>query len=122
MTFSHLLISAAGQATPAAAPGPGGIEPLFLIAVIFLLFYFIILRPQTKQRKKEAAERESVKKGDKVVMIGGEHGVITAVDQNEGTVTLEVDKNVRIRYAKNAISSIISPDVPKGEVANDAKK
>lgn len=74
--------------------------PIILMAVIF---YFLLYRPQKKEQKRRADMLNSLKKGDKVVTIGGMYGVITAL--NEKTVTLKVADKVEIDFLRSAVSS-----------------
>ena len=74
-------------------------------AAIFLIFYFLVLRPQSKKRKETKVYLESLKKGDKVVTIGGMHGVITAIREDSGTLTLKVGDDTKIEFDKAAVRS-----------------
>lgn len=90
----------------ASAP-KGGMNPLISQLILFggliLIFYFFMIRPQIQKQKKEKAFRESLKKGDKVVTIGGIIGKIVNINGEE--VLLQVDSNTKIRVLKNAITS-----------------
>jgi preprotein translocase subunit YajC len=77
--------------------------PLILIGVVF---YFFILRPQLKKTKEAKQFRESIKKGDKIITIGGLHGRITEVA--ETTFLIETEGGVKLRFEKSAISSSVS--------------
>ena len=68
-----------------------------------VVFYFFFIRPQMKKAKEQRKFREALKKGDKVVTIGGIHGKIANI--NDNTVTLEVDTNTRLEIEKSAILS-----------------
>lgn len=89
-------------------PQAAGSNPLAMfipLVLIFLVFYFLIIRPQ---KKKEDARKQliaAVRKGDKVLTIGGIHGVITQVD--ETSVLLQADTNTKLRVEKNALSSVL---------------
>ncbi len=85
---------------------------IFLIG-IFAVFYFLIIRPQSKARKKHEEFLKSLKKGDKVITSGGIYG--TVVEIGDSTVTLKVDANTRITFAKEAIASY----QPKGKEENE---
>jgi preprotein translocase subunit YajC len=74
-------------------------------AAIFLIFYFLVLRPQSKKRKETKVYLEGLKKGDKVITIGGMHGVITAIREDSGTLTLKVDDDTKIEFDKAAVRS-----------------
>ena len=84
-----------------AAPGNPIISFLPLIA-IFLIFYFLLIRPQQKRAKEHRAFLESLKRGDEVVTTGGLIGKITGL--TDDVVTLEVADNVRVKVARNAIA------------------
>ena len=88
------------QATGEATKG-GGMQMWIMLALIFGVMWFFMIRPQRKQQKELQNFRDSLKKGDKVVTIGGIYGTICEV--KEGTVLMEVDNNVKIRVSKNAL-------------------
>jgi len=75
--------------------------PLILIVGIF---YFLILRPQNKKQKETKRMLEALKKGDRVVTIGGIHGVIQTV--KESSVIVRVDENTKLEFSRSAISSV----------------
>jgi preprotein translocase subunit YajC len=74
------------------------------LILLFVVFYFILIRPQQKNQKKRNAMLASVKKGDKVITIGGLHGTITDLDDD--TVTLRVSDTTRVVFERSAISSV----------------
>jgi preprotein translocase subunit YajC len=97
----------------AAAPANGsspfsGLLPILLIVIVF---YFFMIRPQMKKAKEQKAFRENLKKGDKVVTIGGIHGKI--VDVAETTLVVEVDHNVKLRFEKSAVSMDNTAGLPQ---------
>ena len=84
--------------------------------LIILIFYFLIIRPQKKRDKEAQAMIEALKKGDKVVTIGGIHGTVITV--KEHTVVIKVDDNARIEFSKSAVSSVLNKEkaaAPKKE-------
>ena len=89
------------QAAPAAQPQGGGWSMWIMLALIFVVMWFFMIRPQRKQQKELQNFRDSLKKGDKVVTIGGIYG--TACEIKENNVLIEVDNNVKIRVSKNAL-------------------
>ncbi len=93
---------------PQAAPGGGGglLGMLLPLLLIFLVFYFFIIRPQKKKEEQRRKMIESVKKGDRIVTIGGIHGKVVRV--SDTTVLVQVDDNTKIRLEKNAIASVES--------------
>jgi preprotein translocase subunit YajC len=76
-----------------------------MFALIIGIFYFLILRPQQKRQKERQKLLDSVKKGDKVVTAGGLHGTVAGLD--EKTVLLQVADNVKLKYERSAIGSIV---------------
>ena len=90
-----LLQTAAGQ------PAGGGMSMWIMLALIFVVMWFFMIRPQRKQQKELQNFRDSLKKGDKVVTIGGIYGTVDEI--KEGTVLIIVDRDVKIRVSKNAL-------------------
>lgn len=91
-------------AQPAAngAKGGSGYTMLIFLGLMILVFYFFMIRPQQKKQKQVQQFRENLKKGDKVVTIGGIHGKIS--DVQEGTFTIEIADNVKITIEKAAVA------------------
>ena len=89
------------QAAPAAQPQGGGWSMWIMLALIFVVMWFFMIRPQRKQQKELQNFRDSLKKGDKVVTIGGIYGTVCEIKENN--VLIEVDNNVKIRVSKNAL-------------------
>lgn len=86
------------------AGGASGIMgQVFLFGSIILIMYFFMIRPQQKKQKETKSFLESIKKGDSVVTIGGIHGKVYAVEGE--TITLELDKGLKIVVEKSAISA-----------------
>lgn len=87
-----------------AAPQGGGILDLLMpLAIVFLIFWFLVIRPSSRERKQREAKVRGIQKHDHVVTNAGIHGTVVGLD--EETVTLRVDDkaNVRIRFARAAI-------------------
>ncbi len=75
---------------------------LFMIGGIVIVMYFFMIRPQQKKAKDQKKFKDEIKRGDLVITIGGIHGRVIA--QEEDTITLEVDKNIKLKFEKSAIS------------------
>lgn len=73
---------------------------------IIAVFYFFMIRPQQKKQKEQKQLLENLKKGDSVVTIGGLHGKIYSVEAT--TVTLELDKGVKMTFEKSAIARTVT--------------
>ncbi|MBK7378283.1 MAG: preprotein translocase subunit YajC [Ignavibacteriales bacterium] len=89
--------------------GDGGgslISTLIMFGAIFLIFYFMIIRPQQKRAKEREKMLTAMDKGDKVVTSGGLHGTIAGLDDK--TVLLQVADNVKMKFERSAIASIVS--------------
>ena len=103
-----------------AAAQQGGIISMVLpIALIFVIFYVFIIRPQNKKQKETQKMIDALKKGDKVVTIGGIHGVISSV--KDQTVIVKVDDDAKIEFTRSAIASVIV-DKPAKEEEKPAEK
>ena len=94
MIMITILQAAAGQQG-------GGWQMWIMLALIFVVMWFFMIRPQRKQQKELQNFRDSLKKGDKVVTIGGIYGTVCEI--KEGSVLIEVDNTVKIRVSKQAL-------------------
>lgn len=88
-------------AAPAAGQPGGGWQMWVMLALIFVVMWFFMIRPQRKQQKELQNFRDALKKGDKVVTIGGIYGTVAEI--KEDSVLIEVDNNVKIRVSKQAL-------------------
>jgi preprotein translocase subunit YajC len=90
---------------------------LLPIIPIVAIFYFLIIRPQSKKQKETQKMLQALKKGDRIVTIGGIHGVIQSV--REGSVILKVDENCKIEFTRSAIATVeaVAKDKDPGEPA-----
>lgn len=105
----NLFLSEAWAQAPAqGAPAGGGLFPLILLVLMFVLFYFLLIRPQAKRAKEHRTMVAALAKGDEVVAAGGVLGRIVKLDENY--VTLEVDEGVKIRIQRHAVQAVL----PKG--------
>lgn len=87
------------QAAPAAQGG--GWTMWVMLILIFVIMWFFMIRPQRKQQKELENFRNALKKGDKIVTIGGIYGTVCEI--KEDSVLIEVDNNVKIRVSKQAL-------------------
>ena len=94
----------------AAQPAAGGnMSFLIMMRLIFVVMYFFMIRPQQKKQKEIAKFRNELKKGDKIVTIGGIYGTVDEI--REKYVIIVVDGDVKLRVDKSAIVKDMS-DVP----------
>ena len=84
----------------------GGMSMIIMRVVLFAIVYFFMIRPQNKKQKEIQKFRNALTVGQDVVTIGGIHGTVKAINEDEGTVTLEVATGVKITFAKEAINPI----------------
>ena len=90
------------------------------ILLIFVIFYFFIIRPQNKKQKETDRMIAALKKGDKVVTIGGIHG--TVVQTKEKTVIVKVDDNAKLEFLRSAIATVVVQGSEKAEKAEKKDK
>ncbi|MBM4174716.1 MAG: preprotein translocase subunit YajC [Ignavibacteria bacterium] len=77
-----------------------------MFAAIFLIFYFLIIRPQQKRQKERDKLLGELKKGDKVITGSGIHGTIIGIE--EKTVLIQVSDNVKLKFERSAVATILS--------------
>lgn len=87
-----------------AAPSAGFGSTIVMIVLMILVFYFLLIRPENKRKKEAEAMRDSVKKGDEVITIGGIMGVVVDVKDTKFVIESGADQ-VRLEMAKWALSS-----------------
>ncbi len=104
--FSFLLM-AAPEAGATGAAGTGGALMSFLPFVLIIgIFYFLIIRPQNKKQKDTQKMLDALKKGDRVVTIGGIHGVIHKVKDNSVIIFVDSAATVKMEFSRSAIASV----------------
>jgi preprotein translocase subunit YajC len=86
----------------------GQLMALLPLVLLFVVFYFLLIRPQQKRAKQQKAFLANLKKGDRVVTSGGLYGTITGI--TDDAVTLEIAEKIRVKVTKGAVA-----DVAKGE-------
>lgn len=109
----------ANAADAGGAFGAGGLTSFIPLVLIFVVFYFLLIRPQQKQAKQHQAFLNDLKKGHKVVTKGGLHGVITAVADT--VITLEIAKDVVVKVSRDAIGGSLNKDGGTAPVKKDEK-
>ena len=102
------------DAPPEGTPQPNawsnGMEVFIIFFFLLIAMWFLMIRPQQKEQKRRQGMWDSLRKTDKIVTIGGIHGVVTDIDRQKETVTLRVDEtnNVKITIWTNSIAQILS--------------
>ncbi|MFU8854368.1 preprotein translocase subunit YajC [Micromonospora sp. SL1-18] len=106
----------------AGGGGAGSLTPILMIALLFGVMYFMMIRPQQKRRRDAEQMQSALAPGDEVVTIGGLYGTVSSVDDE--TVQLEVAPGVQTRYARPAIARVVNqaerPEVIE-QVTEDAE-
>jgi preprotein translocase subunit YajC len=111
MEDSPVLISSAyAQAPAAAAPFGGDLMAFLPMVAIFVVFYFLLIRPQQKRAKETKAMLAALQKGDEVITAGGIVGKVSKLD--DAYASVEIAPNVEIKVQRSAISLML----PKGTV------
>ena len=100
-------------AQPAAAPGP--LAMLVPFAMMFLIFYVLVFRPQSKARKTHEEMVKNLKKHDEVVTSGGLFGIVVNVKPD--AITLRIDENVRVEVEPSAITRLVKSKAQAAEPA-----
>ena len=106
--MSFFISDALAAEAPAMAAGgqqQGGIEPLIMLGLLFVLFYFLLIRPQAKRAKEHKQMVEALSKGDEVVTTGGILGRITTIEDT--FLTLEIADGTEVKLQRNAVTSIV---------------
>jgi len=114
----NLLISPAqAQAT---ASGSGGLDFMSLLplALIFIVFYFFLIRPQQKKAQEQRELLKALRRGDRIVTTGGLIGVITKVISDQ-ELQVEIADNVRVRVARAMVASLLSKTELVSETAEE---
>ena len=91
---------------PDAPQGSGGIAAFFRFFLIMVIIYFLMIRPQTKRQKEKQNMLGALKKGDKVITIGGIHGTIAGIKNQGKILVLKIDKNLNININRSAIAGL----------------
>lgn len=89
------------QAAPAGQGSPNMLTGLLPLLLVFVVFYFFMIRPQMRKQKELTTYRNAISKGDKVITTGGIYGKVIEVSDN--VITIEIANDVKIRVDKNAI-------------------
>ncbi len=105
MNTVHYLPLLVGSPEMAGGGGATSITPtLVTFGLVFAIFYFLIIRPQNKKQKETQQMLKALKKGDRVVTIGGIRGTIFSL--KEDAVVLKVDDNTKIQFSRSAIAHV----------------
>jgi len=118
MSFLDCLIIAVGEEGAADAADKGNKvaedPPTWVtfasFVLIFLVFYFLILKPQSKDRKRTQDMLKNLKKNDKVATVGGMVGTVANVSNDGKEITLKVDDNTRLKFLRTHIGQVLTDE------------
>ena len=106
--FLNVMAQAApGDQTSQGSPLGSMLVPLVLMGFVF---YFLMLRPQSKERKKRAEMIAAIKKNDRVVTVGGILGTVVSVKDNEVTLKVDESNNTKITFTKSSIQQVTASE------------
>ena len=107
-----MFVTPAFAQTAAAAPGGAAAFAQFLpIVLIFVIFYFLLIRPQQKKMKDHRAMVEALRRGDQVVTSGGIVAKVSKV-QEDGMVEVEIAEGVKVKVIKHTITQVLNKTEP----------
>ena len=104
-------LALAGVAPPGGSGSGAMITQLLFFGAIFAIFYFLLIRPQQRQKADRQRMLDGLKRGDRVVTSSGLHGTITGL--NDQTVTLRVTDQVRLEFDRSAVGRVVA--TPSGD-------
>jgi preprotein translocase subunit YajC len=109
--------------TPLAQAGDptGGLMQFLPLVIIFGIMYFLLIRPQQQKEKERQEMLSKIKKNDHVLTTGGMYGIVTSVKDDEVTLKVDEDQNVKVRIARSAIAGIVGAG-GKSAAADDLPK
>ena len=102
----HFLAYAMGQGGSGGGGQGSSMGAFIPLILMFVIFYFLLIRPQQKKAKMHKQMLGAIKKGDRVVSSGGLHGVITGI--SDDVVTMEIAPKVRVKVSRGSISGILN--------------
>lgn len=106
LSFAWVVVAQDGDAPKE------GFDPTFFLTIMIAIvaMYFFILRPEAKKNKDKKKMVDSLKKGDKIVTIGGFYGTVSAAKDGSDTVEVKISSNTTVKIAKSAIGNVLSKD------------
>jgi preprotein translocase subunit YajC len=99
--------------------GGNPLGSLLLVFLLALAFYFVAIRPGRRRMQAMQAVQASLAPGREVVTTAGLYGTVTAIDDADGTVTLEIAPGVQARFARGAVMKVVEETVPEAQPAGD---
>lgn len=116
------ISEAYAQATGAATGGVDMLTSFLPLVLIFVVFWFLMIRPQQKRMKEHRALVSAAKKGDKIVTNGGILGMISKAVDGENDVEVEIATGVKVRVLRSAIQEVLNRTLPAGKSGKGGAK
>jgi len=116
------MISSAFAQSAAGGAGGFSLQGLLPFVLIFIIFYFLLIRPQQKRVKQHKLMVESLKRGNKVLTAGGILGVVTKAIDGSETVSVEISSGVIVELARQMISEVRGEEKIKAKVVENKTK
>ena len=129
MKMQYILLQAGTPKSPQGAgeepSQPPSYHIFIMLGVMFLIFWFLLIRPQRKEQKKKQEMVDKLKKNDHVLTSGGIFGIVHSVKDNEVVLKIDEQGNVKVKFAKSAIATIIkqsADEVAQLQTTTEGKK
>jgi preprotein translocase subunit YajC len=125
MVNTAWAMGTAQQAGGEGGEGAGGIagmlsSPLPMLILMFVIFYFLLIRPQQKKAKAQKEMLANLRKGDNILTAGGIYGTITGIDDQ--TVVVEIAPQVRVKMSRGSVSGVAGSPAPAQQAKSADKK
>ncbi len=88
----------------------GGLNMIMLMVPVFIIMYVLMIRPQKRKEKQRKEMISKIKKNDRVVTIGGIHGTVVTVKDNETVIKVDESSNTRLKLSKSAVAKVIDQE------------
>jgi preprotein translocase subunit YajC len=111
---------AMGQGGVAGPGSAGGLASFIPLVLMFVIFYFLLIRPQQKKTKEHREMITGIKKGDRIITSGGIHGQVTSVDDT--TLTVEISDKVRVKLNRANVASMVQTQTQPVKKAAEPEK
>ncbi len=116
-----LFINDALAQTAAAAPAQGSVAGMFIqLGLIFLIFYFLLIRPQQKKIKQQEEMLNAIKKGDQIITNGGVYGKVIVAEPFD--LTVEIAKGIEVKVVRAMVREVINDTVKPVQSEKKSKK
>jgi preprotein translocase subunit YajC len=120
--FSSLLVSdalaqTAATTAPAAAMASSPLAGLLPFLLVIVVFYFLVMRPQSKRFREHAELVKTLKRGDRVLTSGGIYGKVTKAEEGSGVIQVEIASGVVVELSRATVTGLANPEEKKPQDA-----